>query len=206
MVLLELGIDVSGGWGIGGGALGRRIERGKRRRYHRRGKPARGGSDMTRQGNPVCATQFAYAICVSVMLQNASREQKEKKDTLIVSADDSSDKIKTKGRAGNQSQRGRGRGEREGRRMTHDACDTVDLTRDSRLLRASCDDALENFDRHIVGGDGEGEVRVGRVELDGALCRIQGLAQQLSRGHPRRPRRGRRPGEFPLAACVGRGL
>lgn len=79
-MLLELGIYIgvimSGEWGIGGGILGR-IERRKRRCYHRRGKTAGGGSDMAWQGNFVCATQFAYTICVSVMLQIRA-EQKEK--------------------------------------------------------------------------------------------------------------------------------
>jgi hypothetical protein len=119
---LELGTwigIVSGKRGIGGGILGR-IEKRERRRYHRRGKTAGGGSDMTWQGNFVCATQFAYTFCVSVM----------------------------------------------------DACDALDLTRDSRLLRASCDDALENCNRLIVGGDGKGQVRLGQVEFDGALCTL----------------------------------
>jgi hypothetical protein len=55
----------------------------------------------------------------------------------------------------------RGAGKRvEGRggELTHDTCDALDLNRDSRLLRASCDDALENCNSLIVGGDGEGQV------------------------------------------------
>jgi hypothetical protein len=56
--------------------------------------------------------------------------------------------------------------------LTYDACDALDLTRDSRLLRASCDDALQNRNRLIVGGDGEGQVRFGQVEFDGALCAL----------------------------------
>jgi hypothetical protein len=53
---------------------------------------------------------------------------------------------------------------------THDASDAIDLTRDPRLLGASCDNALENCYRLIVGGDGDGQVRIGRVEFDCALC------------------------------------
>ena len=71
---------MSGKWGIGGGILGR-IERRKGRRYHRWGKAARNGSDMTWQGNFVCATQFAYTFCVFVMLQIRAENKKDKKDT-----------------------------------------------------------------------------------------------------------------------------
>ena len=84
--MLELGTwigIVCGEWGIGGGILGR-IERRKGRCDHRRGKPAGGGSDMTWQGNFVCATQFAYTFCVSVMLQTRAeqkRQKEKKKDT-----------------------------------------------------------------------------------------------------------------------------
>jgi hypothetical protein len=80
--VLELGTwigIISGKRGIGGGILGR-IERRKRICYHRRGKAAGGGGDMTWQGNFVCETQFAYTICISVMLQTRA-EQKDKKDT-----------------------------------------------------------------------------------------------------------------------------
>jgi hypothetical protein len=97
---------MSGKWGIGGRMILGRIERRKGICNHRRGKTAGGGSDMTWQGYFVCATQFAYTFCISVM----------------------------------------------------DTCDALDLTRDSRLLRASCDDALENCNSLIVGGDGEGQV------------------------------------------------
>jgi hypothetical protein len=56
--------------------------------------------------------------------------------------------------------------------LTHDTCDALDLSRDSRLLRASRDDTLENRNRITVGGDGEGHVRLGQVEFDSALCTL----------------------------------
>jgi len=54
------------------------IEGRKRICYHRWGKPAGGGSDMTWQGDIVCATQFAYTICISVMLQTRAEPKKRK--------------------------------------------------------------------------------------------------------------------------------
>jgi len=62
-----------------------------------------------------------------------------------------------------------------------DACHTLDLTRDPGLLRASCNDALEDRYALTVGCDGEGQIHLGRVEFDGALCTLQRLRQQLSR-------------------------
>jgi hypothetical protein len=71
---------MSGKWGIGGRMILGRIERRKGICNHRRGKTAGGGSDMTWQGYFVCATQFAYTFCVSVVLQTRAEQkgQKEK--------------------------------------------------------------------------------------------------------------------------------
>ena len=79
---------------------------------------------------------------------------------------------KERGRKEGRGAGRRGRGRKGREVLTHDACDALDLSRDSRLLRASRDDVLENCNRITVGGDGEGHVRLCQVEFDSALCTL----------------------------------
>ncbi|KAH9993082.1 hypothetical protein BJV77DRAFT_962067 [Russula vinacea] len=75
----QFGITNTGQWGIGRGRSGRIVgERRESRCYHRWGKTAAGGGNMTWQGNPMIATQLTHTICISVMLSTRAEQDKKK--------------------------------------------------------------------------------------------------------------------------------